>query len=102
MKPVLEAKIGEKVALYCPVSGYPPPEVEWTFDGVKLKKSLSKALVKPSVKENDYGSYLCTARSLEGTVGPFSITLSSKANSKFFCSCYLFCFNIAHTASQLT
>ncbi len=93
MKTAYEAEVGEEVALYCPVNGYPPPEVEWTFYGKKVKTSLSKVLVIPNVMENDYGSYLCTAKSLEGTVGPFTITLS-KTNSKLFCCCC--CFLIKH------
>lgn len=71
-----EAKVGGKIALCCPVSAHPPPEVEWTFDGVKVKKSLTTTLVIPYVNESNYGSYYCTARSLEGAVGPFPITLN--------------------------
>lgn len=70
-----EADIGDKVVLCCPVSGYPPPEVEWTFGGMKINNSLATVLVR-HVKENDYGSYICTARSLKGAIGPFTINIS--------------------------
>ena len=71
-----EANIGDSVALCCPVSGNPPPEVEWTFDDMKVKESLATNLAIPSVKESNYGSYYCTARSLEKAAGPFTITLN--------------------------
>ena len=71
-----EANIGDSVALCCPVGGNPPPEVEWAFDDVKIKESLATSLVITAVKESNYGSYNCTARSLEKAAGPFSITLS--------------------------
>ena len=71
-----EANIGDSVALCCPVSGNPPPEVEWTFDDVKVKESLATNLVITAVKESNFGSYHCTARSLEKAAGPFSITLN--------------------------
>lgn len=78
-----EADIGDKVVLCCPVSGYPPPEVEWTFQGVKIKNSLATVLVISDVQENDYGSYLCTAKSLKRAAGPFTITLN-KTDCKLF------------------
>ena len=71
-----EANIGDSIALCCPVSGNPPPEVEWTFGDVKVKESLDTNLVIIAVKESNYGSYNCTARSLEKVAGPFSITLN--------------------------
>lgn len=71
-----EANIGDSVTLCCPVSGNPPPEVVWTFDDAKVKESLATNLVIQPVKESNYGSYSCTARSLEKAAGPFSITLN--------------------------
>ena len=71
-----EANIGDSVALCCPVSGNPPPEVQWKFDDVKVKESLATNLVIQPVKEKNYGSYYCTARSLEKVAGPFSFTLN--------------------------
>ena len=71
-----EANVGDNVALCCPVSGNPPPKVEWAFDDVKVKESLATNLVITAVKESSFGSYYCTARSLEKAAGPFSITLN--------------------------
>jgi len=56
--------------------------VEWTFGGVKINNSLATVLVR-HVKENDYGSYTCTAKSLKGAIGPFTITIS-KTEGKLF------------------
>ena len=75
-KTFYEANIGDSVALCCPVSGNPPPEVEWTFDYMKVKESLATNLVIQPVTDSNYGSYYCTARSLEKVAGPFSITLN--------------------------
>lgn len=83
----------------CPVSGHPPPEVEWTFDGVKIKNSLAAVLVIPYVKEIDYGTYLCTAKSLEGAVGPFFIILNKTDSKLFICSLVLFLYSACGRAT---
>lgn len=83
----------------CPVSGYPPPEVEWTFDGVKVKNSLDTVLIIPYVKDNDYGSYFCTAKSLEGAVGPFSITLNKTDSKLSICLLVLFLYSTCGSAT---
>ena len=57
--------------------------MEWTFRGAKIKNSLATVLVIPDIKENDYGSYLCTAKSLKRAAGPFTITIN-KTEGKFF------------------
>lgn len=82
-KATYEADIGDSVVLCCPVSGNPPPEVEWTFQDVQLSTSLATSLVIQPVKESDYGSYYCTAKSLEQATGPFSIILN-KTECKLF------------------
>lgn len=89
-----EANIGDSIALCCPVSGNPPPEVEWTFHDMTLQTSLARSLVIQPVKESNYGSYYCTARSLEKAAGPFSITLN-KTECKmlgFLLVCLSVCF----------
>lgn len=58
------ASKGVPVTICCPVRGFPPPEVTWSWpDGTEQKTGSTILPITP--KEKDFGTYTCKAVGLD-------------------------------------
>ena len=63
--------VGSTVLIPCEVRGNPPPKIEWTLNGKKVKEgrftTTTKGLTIKSLRRGDSGSYQVTLSSEAGT-----------------------------------
>lgn len=63
--------VGSTVLIPCEVRGNPPPKIEWTLNGKKVKEgrftTTTKGLTIKSLTRGDSGSYQVTLSSEAGT-----------------------------------
>uniref|UniRef100_A0A0K0CTJ0 non-specific serine/threonine protein kinase n=1 Tax=Angiostrongylus cantonensis TaxID=6313 RepID=A0A0K0CTJ0_ANGCA len=72
----IKVRAGQEIHLNVPVSGEPPPDITWTFDGspvesddrvrVQSEDYKTKFLVKRALR-SDTGTYVITAKNVNGT-----------------------------------
>ncbi|KAJ1363943.1 Twitchin [Parelaphostrongylus tenuis] len=72
----IKVRAGQEIHLNVPVSGEPPPEITWTFDGnpmesddrvrIQSEDYKTKFLVKRALR-SDTGTYVITAKNVNGT-----------------------------------
>ncbi|KAH8859653.1 Contactin-3 [Schistosoma japonicum] len=55
------ASPGEDVLMDCPAIGNPTPHIEWRREGGREVLSRSVSLRRENLKEEDFGTYICTA-----------------------------------------
>ncbi|VDP61120.1 unnamed protein product [Schistosoma curassoni] len=55
------ASLGEDVLMDCPAIGNPTPHIEWRREGGREVLSRSVSLKRENLKEEDFGTYICTA-----------------------------------------
>ncbi|CAH8518478.1 unnamed protein product [Heterobilharzia americana] len=55
------ASPGEDVLMECPAIGNPTPQIEWRREGGREVLSRSVALKRENLREEDFGTYICTA-----------------------------------------
>lgn len=72
----ITVSLGDHLDMFCDVDGIPPPEIEWTKDGVLLKNNSHNILISKvgkrsyarisAVKVEHEGQYKCTVSNKDG------------------------------------